>query len=284
MKTHDEWHIPPIELDRFVAGVAPKGTGTLELASIEAHLLTCERCRAGVADSPLRAARRSDAEATWLRIADRIDVSRRPIRSSTSPLQVCFSSPPLIAATLGVAMLLLAVVGIVAVVEPRWAQHVLLALAPLAPIVGVVLAFQTGVDPAGDLAAATPLASGRLPLLRALVAAGASLLAGLLATLVVRLPGTTLLLWLLPGVAFAAIVFAVATWVEPSRAAAVLATGWMVIIISWVSGRRRGRFDLALDELVSDQRAVRLLCIGVIVGATLICHRRRDAIPNWRTR
>lgn len=284
MNTTGEWHVPPVELERYVAGAAPMGRGAFELASIEAHLLGCATCRADLAASPLRATDGSSAEEMWHHIAERIDEPRRPIRSSTSPLKVSVASPPLIGATLGLSALLLATVAVVAAVNPRWAAPILLVLAPLAPVAGAVLAYQPGVDPAGGLAAATPLASGRLPLLRALVAAGASLIAGLLATLVVPLPGTTLLLWLLPGVAFAAIVLAVGTWVEPSRAAALLATGWMAIVLAWASRHRRTGLDEAFDEVLTDQRAVQWLCVAVTIVATLTCHHRRDALPNWRTR
>jgi hypothetical protein len=284
VNTTDTWHVPDAELERYVAGAAPVGRGTLELASIEAHLLACERCRATLASSVLRTNGGQPAHDGWQRIAERIDQSHRPVRSSTSLLHVSVASPPLLGATLGLAALLLVSVVLAAAINPRWAAPVLIALAPLGPVVGAALAYQPRVDPAGRLAAATPLASGRLPLLRALIAAAASLMVGLVATLVVPLPGTALLLWLLPGLAFAAIVLAVGTWVEPSRAAAALATGWMAIVLGWAFRSRRTPLDEAFGRLFTDQRAVQMVCVGVTVVAAVICHHRRDALPNWRTR
>lgn len=284
MNSTGTWHVPDAELARYAAGTADAVRGRFEFASIEAHLLACEHCRTALANARNRSARVSTAPDMWERIAYRIDEPRRPVRASTSLLHVSVASPPLIGATLGLAVLLLTAVCIAAIADPRWAAPVLLAFAPLAPVAGAVLGYQPRVDPAGSLAAATPLASGRLPMLRAVVAACVALIAGGIATLVVPLPGTALVLWLLPGVAFTAIVLAVGTWAEPSRAGFVLATFWMAIVLTWTSRFRRTQLDAGLSRLITDEQVVQVVCLGVIIIAGLICHRRRDALPNWRTR
>ena len=159
------WHVSASDLATYGDGRAHP----LAMASIEAHLLACEQCRGVLADE-----RAHVVDLVWAGIAERIDVPRRPLRWSTGALQVSLASPPLFAATAGVALALLAVVAYIAVADPAWSLPLLLVLAPLAPIAGGAIAFRPGIDPAGTLSVATPLAGGRLPFLRALVASAFS--------------------------------------------------------------------------------------------------------------
>ena len=110
----DEWHVSDHELERYVNHTIP----TFARASVESHLLGCERCRAGL---ELHAPPRVDirADELWLRIADRVDVPGRPLRSSTTATQVSTASPLLLLATLAVAVGVLVSVGVVSAVAPR---------------------------------------------------------------------------------------------------------------------------------------------------------------------
>lgn len=275
MNTVGEWHVLAADLERYASGESRP----YELASVESHLVACHQCRNALRTEPTQG-----SGAMWARIADRIDEPRRPLRSSKSSITLCFSSPLLIATTLGVALMLLVVVGAAATIDSKGAITLLLVFAPLAPLACAVIAFQPEVDPAGNLAAATPLAAGRLPLLRALSAASVSFPVGLAAGFVVHLPASGIVVWVLPGIAFAALVLAVGTWADPNNVAALVAAGWVAIIVVWSSRLRGEPAAEALHDLVAYQPAARLAFVTVAAVAAAICLQRRDARPNWRTR
>ncbi len=109
MTALDEWHVSDHELERYANHAIP----TFARASVEAHLLACDRCRSALTQAHTSPARRVGVDETWAQIADRIDVTRRPLRSSTTALQVSTSSPLLLLATLGVAFGVIVSVAIV---------------------------------------------------------------------------------------------------------------------------------------------------------------------------
>ncbi len=274
--TSPTWHVEAASLGRYATGDA----GMVERSSIEAHLLACEQCRlelAGAARHP------ADRGHLWAGIADRIDRPRRPLRWSTGALRVSLASPMLVVATLGVTVLLLAAVALVAYARSRASLGVVVAVAPLAPLVAVVAAFRPGIDPVGGLAAATPLAGGRLPFLRALLASTCALVGGVAATLLTPLPADTIVAWVLPGVAFAAVVIAGSTWVDPIRTAIGAGAVWWMIVGTWVARVRRVSLDVALDDLVTNHPPAQLVCVVITGAAVAVMLHRADEIPDWRT-
>lgn len=274
MTNIDAWHVSDHELERYANHRIP----AFSRASVEAHLLDCATCRSAIA------AVRDPGDAMWIRIADRIDQPGRPMRSSTTALQVSTASPLLIAATLAVGVAVILGVGVVSVVAPRVSLPLFVLLAPLAPVLGVVLAFQTRIDPAGELAAATSLASGRLPFMRAALSSGVALVAVAFASLFVAIAITDVAVWLLPGVAASTAVAAMSTWIEPRRVALVLGVFWagLVTIWSWGPRPRGGRPDLG--DFVGERPSVQ---VGLAVLATCcgtIAYLRRNELPDWRAR
>ena len=278
------WHVNTAELGDYLADQAP----TLTVVSIEAHLLACAECR-----TMLSALRRSvgptvgtpsHSEQMWSRIADRVDQPRRPLRSSNQALHVSVASPPLLAVTAGVAAALLVAVGVVSATYPHWSLPVQLTLAPLAPVVAAVVAFQPGVDPAGQLAEATPLAGNRLPLLRALLVSLLALVSGLVASTFSSLPPDMVMVCVLPGVAFAAIVLAIATLSDPTRVAVGLAVGWAMLIFEWTRRQRTIPTAQTFRDMLVNERAFGWTLVGVTFAACVICYRRRDVAPEWRMR
>lgn len=277
MSFDNDWHVPVDRLERYVGGA----TGPTERASIEAHLLACEHCR-----SNLTAARPSDGAAqgaTLRAITDRIDQPRRPLRRSTGALQVSLASPALIAASALLTAALLAVIGLAAVFEPPLSVAVLVALAPLAPVAAAVIAFWPATDPAGVLSVATPLAGGRLPFLRALFATAVSAGAGLISSAFTPLGWSESVVWLAPGFALAAVIVAAATWINPARLAVGLAAGWAVACTLWARGRHPLGTINAVNNFATHEVQVQVLCVVVIVVASIVTVWRRDAQPNWRT-
>ena len=278
------WHVTTAELRDYLADLAP----TLTVVSLEAHLLACAECRTTL--SALRwsigptVGKPSNSEQMWNRIADRVDQPRRPLRSSNQALQVSVASPPLLAMTVGVAAALLVAVGVASATYPHWSLPVQLTLAPLAPVVAAVVAFQPGVDPAGQLAEVTPLAGNRLPLLRALLASFLALVSGLVASMFSSLPLDMVVVCVLPGVAFAAIVLAIATLSDPTRVAVALAVGWAVLILEWTRRQRTIPTAQTFRDMLVNERAFGWTLVGVTFAACVICYRRRHVAPAWRMR
>lgn len=280
MTSVDQWHVSDHELERYANHAIP----TFARASVEAHLLECERCRSEL-DLVLSSTRSgAGADVMWSRIADRIDVTGRPLRSSTTALQVSTSSPLLLAATLVVAVAVVVSVAIAALAAPRASLPVFVMLAPLAPVVGALLAFQTAIDPAGLLAMATPLASGRLPYLRALLSSGAALASVAVASLFVPVGLDDVAVWLLPGLALTAFVVAISTWVDPRRVALTLACAWALIVSMWSWGPRQRGLSLDLSDLVIEQRSVQLMLVAVTACSAAVTFVRRNELPTWRSR
>ncbi len=282
MKTTNPWHVTSDELRDYLADASP----ALIAASIEAHLVACADCRTTLAAERRSVHSATDAmphtEQMWARIADCIDTPRRPFRSTTRTLHVSVASPPLLAATLGVTAALLVAVGVVSVASPHWSLPVLLALAPLAPVVAAVIAFQPGSDPAGELTEATPLAGARLSLLRAFLATVLSLASGVAASALTTMPFDMVTLWLLPGVAFAAIILASATLLNPTRVAAPLMVGWAALVFDWTRDHRTAPTTEALHSLMTNRQTPAWVLMGATFAAVMICYRRRDATPAWR--
>ena len=278
MSFDHDWHVPVDRLERYAGGAA----GRVERDSIEAHLLACEHCRSNLAiggSDPSAATH----DAMLRAITDRIDQPRRPLRRSTGALQVSLASPALVAASALLTATLLAAVGIAAAIEPSLGVAVLVAMAPLAPVAAAVVAFWPATDPAGSLAVATPLAAGRLPFLRALFATAVSAVASLISSAFTPLGWSESVAWLAPGFAFAAIVIAAATWVNPVRLAVGLGAGWFAVCTLWARRRRTLSTADVVDELATRVVPMLILCLVVIVLASIVTLSRRDAQPNWRT-
>lgn len=280
MTAVDQWHASDRELERYADHTIP----AVARASVEAHLLECDRCRHQLTLVHPSSAHVDAADAMWSRIADRIDVTGRPLRSSTTALQVSTSSPLLVAATTVVAVAVVISVAIAAATAPRASLPLFVMLAPLAPVVGAVLAFQTGIDPAGQLAMATPLASGRLPYLRAMLSSGAALVAVAVASVFVPVGLDDVAVWLLPGLALTALVVAISTWVDPRRVALALACAWALAVAVWSWGPRRRGVPLDLDDIAVEQRSVQLMLVAVTVASAALAFVRRNELPAWRSR
>ncbi len=127
--------------------------------------------------------------------------------------------------------------GIVAAGENRPAPTVayFLALAPLVPVVGVGVAYGPGIDPAHDMATATPLSGLRLVLLRSVAVVATSVAAGGVCSLVLASQhGLRAIAWILPALALTALVLVVAT-VLPTRVAAGSVGGLWLLFVAVVA-------------------------------------------------
>ena len=137
------WHADDETLRSWATGSA----APLLAASVEAHLLHCADCRRRTSGLSVRATP-EDAVRRWDALADRID---RPRTSSL--LRLGLATPGLRTAWLASLLLLLALPVVVTMVGIR--LPLFMALAPVAPLAAVAIAYGRDAEPAGELALAT---------------------------------------------------------------------------------------------------------------------------------
>ena len=263
------WHADDETLEAWAAGTA----APVLAASVEAHLLRCEECRRRTATTT-GGATRADGARRWAALADEID---RPRPNPLARLGV--ATPGLRAAWLGALLLLLLVPVTATTLGGR--IPVVLALAPLAPLAAVALAYRPSVEPAGELAMATPTAGLRVVAVRALVVALPAVPLGVGAALLVGLPLDVALGWLLPGAALAGVVLlAGTTRLDPAAVATVLGATWAVAV-SWPPAARRVTADTVVDLVAS--APVQLTALAVALAAVSLAVARRDAVSYRRT-
>jgi hypothetical protein len=158
---------------------------------------------------------------------------------------------------------------------------VFMALAPVAPLAAVALAYGRNAEPAGELALATPTAGLRLVARRAVLVALTAVPAGVGAALVTGLPVEIAFGWLLPGAALASLVALAGTSrLDPALVAASLGSGWAVVV-SWPGAARRVPADVVEQILVSAPSQLTALAIALVAIAITIV--RRDTVAYRRT-
>jgi hypothetical protein len=224
------WHADETLLADYVRGDA----GPLLGASLEQHLIHCADCRARIAshvDTP-------PLDAVWARIQDRAEAGRPPVVerllvrlgvSETDALLVA-RAPSLRASWLGGLAATVAFAGLGAASGGSRGLALFLLLAPLVPVAGVAFAYGPDVDPAYESGLAAPYPAARLLLLRAAAVLVSSLPLTLLAGLLIPALTWTAVSWLLPALAFTAIVLAASTWARPAAVAVVLGVGWVTAV------------------------------------------------------
>ncbi len=86
------WHVPDAQLDAFAAG----SIDAVHAASVEAHLLHCEVCRAELAGRrPTHDHPAEGAEAVWARIIDEVDRPSRRLAGRSPWAMVTLGTPAL---------------------------------------------------------------------------------------------------------------------------------------------------------------------------------------------
>ena len=266
------WHADPVVLSRYAA----EELDDVRASSLEAHLLTCDRCRDALA--PLTDAPKLGA--IWHAIETALDapqpgIVERAMQRLGVPEHVCrlLSATPslrvswLLAEAFALGMAAIAANQATGTGLAGATLFLFLVTAALAPVAGVAAAFGPGVDPTYEVGLAAPMRSDRLLFIRASAVLGASLaIAGVAA---LALPGTgwTLALWLLPALGLTLATLAVATWVRPVWAALGVGVGWVVLAAATA---------VAITEpLIVFHVWGQLLSLGLIVAsAAVIAHRR----------
>jgi hypothetical protein len=219
----------------------------------------------------------------WAAIADRIDRGSRAFTRSSRLLHVSISSPPLAIVTALLAGLLILFVATARLGESRYATTMLVGVGPLVPLLGARVAFGRKIDPAGTMAAAAPLAAGRVASTRALVVTVIACLAGVIVSPLTTLGLADTTVWLLPALALSATTVAIGTYVDSTIPTIAFATGWLVVVGAWLGDVPRPVRGLTVDGLATDNPAVQAALVVATVAAAAVVFARRDTDPNWRT-
>ncbi|KQV69719.1 hypothetical protein ASC64_07760 [Nocardioides sp. Root122] len=260
------WHADEETLRSWASGTA----APVLAASVEAHLLRCAECRRRTSTL----ATPDDAVRRWDALSDVID------RPRANPLlRLGVATPGLRTAWLASVLLLLALPAAVATLGTR--LPLVVALAPVAPLAAVALAYGRDAEPAGELALAAPAAGIRVVALRALLVASSAVPFGVAGALLVGLPAQVAFGWLLPGAALAAlVVLSGTTRLDPATVAATLGSLWAVAV-SWPAASRQVPAHV-VSHLVASA-PVQLTALAVALVALGLTLARRDTVAYRRT-
>ena len=225
------WHIPPATMEAYVGERVPD----VDAWSVEAHLVECETCRgrlATVAEGTATGAvvaRVRTALPAELPVQGRIREANR-LRAVS---MLAASGPAARRAWLAATAIVLAmslildgsgqVLGAIGT-QVSW----LTLLAPLIPVIGVAVSYDSGLDDAHEIVASTPSGGLRLLLWRTVavlaVTTPTSLLAG------AWVSSGSPVRWLLPALAMTLLTLALGSWTGIGSAAAAVGAGWTVIV------------------------------------------------------
>ncbi|MEO8106257.1 MAG: zf-HC2 domain-containing protein [Actinomycetes bacterium] len=224
------WHVPEQLVAAYVEG-AVRGA---RAASIEAHVLSCQACRAMVG-----AEVSSDRlESIWSTVVDEVDAPRRtwPERL-LGAIGLPDTDARLIAAAPSLRLSWLASVGVV-LLFAAWASNtsdrgatLFLILAPVIPVLAVAGAYGPRIDPTYEMSAATPYPTLRLILLRSATVVAVSGLLALAASTFVP-DGDIAAAWLLPCLALVSLTLVLTRWVPLPVAAAGVAAVYALPLLS----------------------------------------------------
>lgn len=249
------WHLEQRTWEAYAAG----RLDPVAEASVEAHVTGCAHCR----DAARSMAAPAQTAAVWETVRTSIaePVLPAPLRllrrlgAPTHDLVVISAADSLLvpwAASVGFALVSACVVAL-AGLSPSDQDSAFLMLAPLVPVLAVVMAYDA-LDPLREVCLTTPYSKLRLALLRAAatlaVAAPVTMALGLL------VPGMQDLafVWLLPALGLTTGALALLTWLAAPFAGAIVAGAWVALIVVLRSG---------WDVLMLASAAGQLTCVGL---------------------
>jgi hypothetical protein len=268
----DVWHPDETGLAQYVSGRPTVAAA----ASIESHLLGCGSCRAEIrAMAPLaivhdgrdrlRVAMQVGTRPLLVRLAERLGLSDATATLITESRAMSDAWLLSLALVLGFAALSETFSG--------WLGDALfLLVAPLVPVIGVALAYQNTDPTLERIARSAPYSSLRLVLLRTISVLVTSVPMCLVAAFVVAGAGG-LVAWLLPALAFTALLLALATRVAVELAAAAVSLGWAFVI---------GTLALHRDPTAAVTASLQptYLLVAVLAAAFIAGQTRRGFTPG----
>ena len=193
------------------------------------------------------------------------------IPSTTTRLAV---ATPALRRSWFVAVGVLVLVGLAVADEadPRASAFLFLLLAPVAPVIGVALAYGTPGDPAHEVHLATPMSGLRLLMTRTAVVLAAVLPILVLPALLSPVTRPWAVAWVLPAVAVTSCSLALMTTTSPNRSAALATVAWIVVA---TTARNTGN-----DELTAFLPLGQAVALVVAAGFAVVTVVRRDAFER----
>jgi hypothetical protein len=264
------WHADPEMLSTYAVGALDD----VRASSLEAHLLTCDRCRDGLASSvPVSALDR-----VWAEVVDVIDAPHPGVvERALVTMRVPDHLARLLAATPSLRMSWLvaevvalgfAVVAANAATGPSadLALFLFLMVSALLPVAGVAVAFGPGIDPTYEIGAAAPMRADRLLLMRAAAVLATS--ASITGCAALALPGLDVIAaaWLLPSLGLTLATLALGTWLRPLVAAASVALGWAAFAAATAVSTH--------DRLAAFHPAAQVACLVAIATSAAVLAQR----------
>lgn len=263
------WHLPETTITGYAAG----RLDPVQTMSTEAHLSGCAQCRTALPVDP------EWLEGSWDRLAATVlepragpaEQALRWCRVPEHTARLLAGTPALSRAWFGALLLVLGSAvgfaylgGIASPADPVRLLPFLL-VTPVLPVAGVALAYGRRVDPAYELIAATPLAGGRLLLVRTLAVLSVAVAGAGLAAPVLPGAGAAAVAWLLPTLALTAACLALSTRVPVPVAAGLAGAGWAIgVLVATVStGDRLVAFG-GIPQIGYAMATV--LCAGIVAS------------------
>jgi hypothetical protein len=227
------WHVDTATAGRY----ARSSTDAAVAASVEAHLMACEQCRAmvnaEVDDAPLTAA--------WQRIEDALDAPRVGWLERTLTALGCSDvTGRIITATTRARWAYLFVVAFNVTLGVLSAEAdnadavfaVFLLVAPLGPLVATASAFGRWFDPCHAILRPLPTSTWRMILIRTVAGVVPAIFLTGVALPWIADRGWLAIAWLLPTLALSLVTLALATWLDVELTAVLVATVWLGIPIA----------------------------------------------------
>ena len=265
------WHLEPTVLEEYVDGRLDALAG----ASVEQHLLVCADCRTAVA--PL--VRAPELDLVWDRVEDAVlrPAQPAPIRAAralglTEPASVLLTaSASLRTAWVSSSVVALGFAVMASVVTSGGVLWPFLVVAPLIPAIGVAVSYDHSAESLEMLVATSPYGRHRLILARTLGVLVTSLPVAFLLSLLLPGPVWVAAAWLGPALAMIPVLMAIASFIGPRPAAAMLAVLWSGLVLG--ATRRLP----ATWPIEAEQQLVFVLLAGVACVVLLV--RSRSTHP-----
>ena len=253
-------------------------------AAIEAHLMSCAGCRAGLAAVAVgvgAAGRREEPSAMWDAILEQVDRSARSVTERTlgavgvraDVARLLATTPALRAAWLA-AVTMVAAFAVAAASFDGGDPWPLLVIAPLLPLAGVATAFGPALDPTYEIAVAAPMSALRLALWRTLAVVATTLPVLLVATVAAPGAGWAPFGWVLPSFALISATLALSTWMPPERAGVVVGLGWLVAVVVLLDRDRAG--DFVVRSLIFHLPGQSVAVVLAMAGVAMVAVRPRS--------
>lgn len=268
------WHVPLAALRHYENG----DVDPTQQLSIEAHVASCPSCRSQLAGMIEKAT----LERTWEAIEAETSVPRPGvIERMLVVLGISDHSARLVAATPSLRrswLLAVAAVLALSVLVANGASDgyiFFLAIAPMLPLAGIAAAFGPGIDPTYEIGIAAPMRSFRLLLVRAVAVLGSTIFLAGVAALFLPTLDWRAAAWLVPALGLASTCLALATVLQPLRAAVLVAGLWLLTVVAaaWASSD-----EAAAQSVFGGWVQVAALVVGV--GAGLLLVARRDELER----